>query len=135
MRLRDYFETRKGAGVLSTADANGQVNSAIYARPHVADDGRIAFLMRERRSWHNVSENPNASYLFMEQGAPYSGIRLKLQMDCEEFDEKLILNMTRNWISPDEDAALGPKHLVYFNIESIRSLVGDEAPDLSWNLQ
>jgi len=135
MRLKDYFEIHKGAGVLATADANGQVNAAIYARPHVAEDGRVGFIMRERRSWRNICENPNASYLFMAQGTPYSGIRLQLQMDCEEFDEKLILVMTRSWLSPDEDVALGPKHLVYFHIESVRSLVGDDVPDLTWNLQ
>ena len=39
MELSRYFEQAKGIGVLATADAQGKVNSAIYARPHFLDEG------------------------------------------------------------------------------------------------
>jgi hypothetical protein len=42
MELKDYFENTKGLGVLSTADNHGKVNSAIYSRPHVMEDGSLA---------------------------------------------------------------------------------------------
>ncbi len=135
MLLKDYFHRHKGAGILSTADANGVVNAAIYAKPHITDAGRVAFVMRERKSWQNIRENPSAHYLFMEEGAPYVGIRLLLQMVDEDEDEELIADMSRGWISPEEDAALGPKHLVFFEIEAVRVLVGDAEPNLTWNLQ
>lgn len=135
MLLKDYFKQHKGAGVLCTADADGVVNAAIYAKPHVTDDGRVAFLMRERKSWQNIGENPSAHYLFMEEGAPYNGIRILLQKIGEEHDEQLMAEMTRGWITAKEDASLGPKHLVFFEIEKVRVLVGDTEPDLSWNLQ
>jgi hypothetical protein len=45
MQLREYFESKKGVGVMSTADLQGRVNAAIYARPHVMDDGTIAFII------------------------------------------------------------------------------------------
>jgi hypothetical protein len=39
MPLKEYFEKAKGYGVLATADAAGEVNAAVFARPHVMDDG------------------------------------------------------------------------------------------------
>ena len=36
--LSEYFEKTKGTGILATADAEGHVNVAVYARPHVPDD-------------------------------------------------------------------------------------------------
>ncbi len=40
MSLGEYFENVEGVGILSTADAEGNVDSAIYARPHVVDEAR-----------------------------------------------------------------------------------------------
>ncbi len=34
MSLTDYFETVEGTGILATADSEGNVDLAIYARPH-----------------------------------------------------------------------------------------------------
>ena len=48
MNLKDYFENAKGVGVLATADADGKVNVAVYARPHFLDsedDKTAAFIM------------------------------------------------------------------------------------------
>ena len=39
MKLEEYFDLKKGVGVLSTADDEGKVDAAIYARPHFMDDG------------------------------------------------------------------------------------------------
>jgi len=135
MQLKDYFNQVTGTGVLCTADANGVVNVAIYAKPHVTDNGRLAFLMRERSTYRNIGENPSASYLFMEAGISYTGVRIQLLKQDEEEDEELIEQMTRDWISLGADLSLGPKHLVFFRIEKIRSLVGDGVPDLTWDLQ
>ena len=46
MNLKDYFKNAKGFGVLATADNDGKVNVAIYARPHFSDpaDDKAAFL-------------------------------------------------------------------------------------------
>ena len=45
MQMKDYFENTEGTGVMSTADGQGKVDAAIYARPHVTEDG-IAFAVR-----------------------------------------------------------------------------------------
>ena len=41
MELKEYFENIKGLGVMSTADSNGKVNSAVYSRPHFMKDGSL----------------------------------------------------------------------------------------------
>ncbi len=54
MDLKTYFEKTRGTGVLSTADGQGLVNAAVYARPRVLDDGSLAFIMRDRLTHHNL---------------------------------------------------------------------------------
>lgn len=124
MDIKKYFETANGTGVLSTADSEGRVNSAIYGRPHVFDDGTIAFLMRKKLTHHNLKSNPHASFLFHESGPGYKGIRLYLKKIKEETDSPLIEKMTRGSLTPEEDKAKGPKYLVHFNIEKILPLIG-----------
>ena len=133
MLLKDYLRQVSGTGVLSTSDAAGNVNSAIYSKPFVTEDGLLAFLMRERQTWHNIEENPHANFMFIERGAPYQGIRVRLVEVAEESDDELVDRMTRGWISSEENRELGPKHLVYFRIEKIRKLVGDDPPEITWN--
>jgi hypothetical protein len=38
--------------------------------------------------------------------------------------------MTRRCLSPQEDAAKGPKFMVYFTIENTLDLIGSGTPDL-----
>jgi hypothetical protein len=78
MDLKEYFESTEGFGVLTTADGEGNVNSAVYARPHMMEDGSLAFIMRDRRSYKNLKSNPNAMYLFKADGPGYKGKRLYL---------------------------------------------------------
>jgi hypothetical protein len=65
MSLKEYFDTTKGIGFLFTADGDGQVDAAIYARPHFMEDGTMAFIMRDRLSHHNLQSNPHATFLFI----------------------------------------------------------------------
>ena len=46
MNLSDYFDNTKGCGVLATADSDGKVNAAVYARPHFFDENTIAFIIQ-----------------------------------------------------------------------------------------
>ena len=131
MNIKEYFDTNHGTGVLASADNNGMVDAAIYSRPHVFEDGTVAFLMRERLTYHNVQANPYATYLFVEGGAGYSGIRLYMKMIKEDNDPDLIAKMTRSWLSPQEDKSKGAKHLVHFKIENILQLIGSEQADIT----
>ena len=38
VKLSEYFAKTQGIGVLATTDASGQVNQAIYGRPHFLDE-------------------------------------------------------------------------------------------------
>ncbi|MBN1818423.1 MAG: pyridoxamine 5'-phosphate oxidase family protein [Sedimentisphaerales bacterium] len=120
--LERYFEETHGIGVLSTADGQGQVNSAIYARPHLQDDGTVAFIMRERRTYANLAANPQACYLFIEDGPGYTGKRLYMTKIREDSDSTLIEKMRRREKphAGDEEA----KSVVYFRVDQVRPLVG-----------
>lgn len=130
MNLKEYFESKKGVGVISTSDKEGRVDSAIYARPHVMDDGSLAFIMRERLTHKNIGENPFAVYLFIENAPGYQGVRLYLKKIREETNAELIKAMTRRCLTPEEGAAKGLKYLVYFTIEKVLKLIGADSPDL-----
>lgn len=130
MNLNEYFESKKGVGVMSTADNEGRVAAAIYARPHVMEDHTLAFIMRDRLTYKNIGENPFASYLFIENQPGYKGVRLYLKKVKEDTDEELIKMMTRRSLTPEEDAEKGPKFIVYFTVEKILTLIGGGEPEL-----
>ena len=123
MNIKDYFEKTKGVGVLSTADGNGMVNSAIYARPHSMEDGSLAFIMRDRLTHNNIQSNPFATYLFREDGPGYRGKRLYLTRIREEENSELISSLSRRTYASDKDRRES-KFLVFFKLEKERPLVG-----------
>ena len=91
MKLEQYFASTKGTGVMSTCDGKGEVNSAIYSRPHVEGKKEVTFIMLDRRSHVNLMENKHACYLFLEEGHAYQGLRLYLT-----FLEENTGNLTRS---------------------------------------
>ena len=122
MKLDEYFDQKKGMGVLSTADSDGKVDAAIYARPHFMEDGTLAFIMRDRLSHHNLQSNPHATYLFKEEGSGYSGKRLFLTRVREEENTELLESLRRR------KSAYGngeDRFLVFFKLNSELPLVGD----------
>ena len=133
MNLANYFENTKGRGVLATADAAGRVNIAYYASPHIMDNETVAFIMNDRRSHENVTDNPNAAYLFTahptETDSSLRGIRLYLTMNKEEANTKRLYELKRRYTG-DTDKTL---YLVFFHIESVRPLTGDDDPLLGDN--
>lgn len=123
MLLKEYFENTKGIGVLATADKDGKVNAAVYARPHFLEDGTIAFIMRDRLTHQNIQSNPHAAYLFVENGPGYKGKRLYLTKIREEQDGELIESLRRRSYINDRDKA---KFLVVFTLDDTLPLVGTE---------
>lgn len=126
MNLKNYFECTTGRGVLSTAAGNGKVDAAIYSTPHVMAESIVAFIMRERLSHQNVQENQNATYLFIEDGPGWRGLRLFLKKIKEETDPALIKSLMRRDLTPEEDQARGPTFLVSFTVEKILPLIGSD---------
>ncbi|MDR3554703.1 MAG: pyridoxamine 5'-phosphate oxidase family protein [Syntrophobacteraceae bacterium] len=124
MDLTDYFEKTQGLGVLSTADAEGKVNAAVYSRPHVMEDSTLAFIMPDRLTHHNLSSNPHAAYLFRENVPGYKGKRLYLTKVREETDPQLIETLRRKVYPPEIDEKVGPKSVVFLKVDKELPLVG-----------
>ena len=121
MKLKEYFESVEGRGVLATADGDGKVDAAIYATPHFIDDETIAFIMRDRLTHNNLQSNPHATYLFMEAGQKFVGKRLFLTKTREEQDSELLYSLRRKKYSDDKNEA---KFLVFFQIDKVLPLMG-----------
>ena len=121
MELKEYFENTKGYGILATADSEGKVDAAIYARPHFMDDGTIALIMRDRLTHHNLGSNAHACYMFIEKGPGYKGKRLFLTKLREEKDSELLESLRRRQYIDKGDES---KFLVFFKIDKELPLVG-----------
>ncbi len=124
MDLKDYFAKAKGMGILATADAEGKVDLAIYAKPVVIDEQTIVFVMRERLSHQNIRHNPNAAYMFVERPSNEGGVRLYLSVLREETNVSVVEQIIKEHpeICPHPDEA--NKYLVHFRVERVRELVG-----------
>ncbi len=119
--LEEYFESTQGTGVMASSDSEGRVNIAIYARPRVLEDGRIALILANRLTLKNLRENPYAAYLFLENGQGYKGLRLYLRKVGEDNDKEKVKAMLRD---PMHKRAGEELTVVYFEIEKVLSLVG-----------
>lgn len=125
MTLSDYFENKKGIGVLATADKDGRVDTAVYSRPHFMENGTLAFIMRNRLTHENLQSNPYASYLFVEEGKGYQGRRLFLRKVGEEKETKRLYELRRRTYPSDDNPEIEPKFLVFFELEQSLPLVGN----------
>lgn len=124
MELYDYFEEKTGIGVLATADADGKVDVALYARPHFVDENNAVFIMGDRLTHKNLVSNPHATYLFVESGSGFEGKRLYLRKDYEEEDPEFIDALRRRRCGTCEEANYAPKYVGYFRIDKVLPLVG-----------
>jgi len=125
MKLSEYFENSKGVGILSTADKDGKVNSAIYSRPHFLDEDTVAFIAADRLTHANLQTNPSAVYLFKEKNS-YEGRRLYLIKIREEKDSPLIDGIRRKRYNNAEGKyKTESRFLVYFKIDKVLPLIGD----------
>ena len=125
MKISEYFEKKKGRGVIATADHAGKVGVAVYARPHFIDDKTVAFIMADRLMHKNVESNPHAAYLFLESGDKYVGKRLYLTRIKEEKNSDLIDKIRRRESCPVYDKYRDKtRYLVYFHVDKVLPLIG-----------
>ena len=124
MTLCEYFENTDGTGILATANSTGNVDIAVYAKPHCIDESTVVFIMNEHLSYKNIISNPKAAYLFLEKGPGYKGKRLYLTKTKKTEDAELIASMRRRTSGkcPTDEPK---KHLVYFKIDKVRALTGE----------
>lgn len=120
MNLKEYFSDNSGLGVFSSANKAGEVNSAVYAKPHVTGEDEISFIMLNKRTIANLRENPGATYLFVEKGEGYEGVRLSLTMIEETDDKELIEKFSRRSKSSSEE-----RFFVTFSVNRVSKLIGN----------
>ncbi len=123
MKLSELF-VNPGLAVMSTASADGAVNSAIYARPHVIDETTLVWGMTDKRTYQNISENPHASFLFKTSSPGFSGVRLTLELIKTEEEGELLDTIKNNAdvvVGPGAGAAV--THAVWFRVLEIRELI------------
>ncbi len=127
MDLYEYFKNKEGIGVLATSDSDGVVDMAVYAKPEIVNDSMIAFVMKERLSHQNLKTNPHAAYMFIEKDGEYTGKRLYLTKVREETNTHIVEEYIKRqpYIAEPEDDS--NKYIVYFQVDNIWPLIGDEA--------
>jgi len=122
------LQEKKGFGVISTSNDKGEVNSAVYAKPHVMGTNSIAFIMRDRLSRANLQSNSQANYMFIEHDHGFRGVRLSLTMTGEEHDaEKIDALARRSYKDDGEDK----RSLVSFRVDKVLALLGGEEIELT----
>ncbi|MGD0915513.1 MAG: pyridoxamine 5'-phosphate oxidase family protein [Thermodesulfobacteriota bacterium] len=125
MKLSEYFEKKKGRGVIATADSEGKVGVAVYARPHFIDEKTVAFIMADRLMHKNLQSNPHAAYLFLESSDRYVGKRLYLTKIKEEKDSDLVNQLRRKGSCPvDESYKQGQRFVLTFKVNKVLPLIG-----------
>jgi hypothetical protein len=128
MNLSEYFENTTGRGVLATASVEGNVDVAVYSRPHFIDEETIVYIMTDRLTHKNLQSNPHAAYIFVESpGEKFIGKRLYLTKIKEDTDPEAIqkIRWRKTYVVP-EDQKNQIRFLVYFRIDKVLPLIGDK---------
>ena len=116
--LYNYFEHEDGFGVLSTADEDGVVNSALFARPRI-EEGRAIFLTVDKKNLSNLRKNKSGYYLFKSNKDGYEGVRLKLQLFSIYQDDAKVQRLSRK---PLKDGI--ERYILEFDILEVLPLCG-----------
>lgn len=123
MKLAELFP-EGGRGIIGTADANGVVNLAVFAIPHVVDEETLAWGFSEGRSIANLRQNPHASYLYLAPSRGYSGWRLTLTMTEEKGEGDLLWEIKENTAKvASQLAGAAVTRVAYFKVEEVRPLM------------
>ena len=124
MSIKEYFGAKEGTGILATADSSGRVDAAIYSRPFVIREKRVAFIMADRLTRRNLLSNPNATYLFIEAGPGYNGMRLMLvlekELGADEVDHE---ELRGHYVKAEANYPSEKLTVMYFKVEKVLPLV------------
>jgi hypothetical protein len=86
-KLMAIFNKAPRIGSLSTANAQGDVNVAVFGSPQMIDENTVVMGIGENRSFRYLRENPKAVFIVMEPGETvmdWKGARVYLEaLDIE----------------------------------------------------
>ena len=127
MKLSEYFERKRGSGVIAAGDSEGRMAIAVYAKPHFVNEKTVAFIMADRLIHKHLESNSHCAYLFRESDKENEGRRLYLTKMEEKEDSDLIDKMLRKGVCPAEEGYMkGKRYLVYFKIDKVLPLISEK---------
>lgn len=126
-RLRMLLDSPGRAGVLSTADSQGEVNAAVFGSARLTEEGNLLLALGENRSLRYLRANPRAVFTLCEPGPhplAWQGARLYLEVIRIDTEGDL-LGKLRDEIRrfAGEGAARRIRAAVTFRIVNLRPLV------------
>ena len=130
-QVMEMFNRDTRIGALATANANGDVNAAVFGSPRMIDEDTIIMAIGDNRTFKYLQENPKASFIVIEPGqspTSWKGIRLYLEVDTfERYGE--VLDSFRENIrkvagSRSADAITAA---IRFKVKDVRPLIAPSA--------
>ena len=125
--LMGLFNKRPRIGTLSTANADGDVNVAVFNSPQMIDENTVVMGIGENRTYRNLRENPKAAFIVVEPGKTlmdWKGARVYLEaVDMETgggFYEQIKENIAK---AAGEQAARMIHAAIRFRITEVRPIV------------
>ena len=122
MKLDEVLK-QGGHGVFATASRGGEVNTAVYAVPHLVDRETVAWGMTDGRTWDNVRQNPHASYAYFAPGEGFRGARLTLSLVRTEDSGEMLARIRQRTAKTSPGNPESVKHVAYFKVVETRPLV------------
>jgi hypothetical protein len=126
-KLAEYFNKQPRIGIISTSSKDGKVDSAVYGSPQMIDENTVIVALAKGRTFANLQENPNATFMIMEQGPgilDWKGIRVYLRLK-EYVTSGPQLDMYKSQMAKivGEQAADMIKVLATFEVTEVRPLL------------
>jgi len=130
-QVMEMFNRETRIGALATANANGDVNAAVFGSPRMIDEDTVIMAIGDNRSFKNLQENPKATFIVIEPGenpASWKGVRLYLEVDTfERYGE--VLDSFREKIRKvaGNQSADAIKAAIRFKVVDVRPLIAPAA--------
>ena len=126
-KLMEYFNKQPRMGVISTSSKDGKVDSAVYGSPQMIDENTVIVALARGRTFANLQENPNATFMIMEPGPgilDWKGIRVYLRMkEYATSGPQLDAYRSQTAKIVGEQAAEMIKVLATFEVTEVRPLI------------
>ena len=125
--LMTLFNKYPRIGTLSTANAEGEINVAVFGSPRMIDENTVVMGIGQNRSLRNLQRNPKAAFIVMEPGETvmdWKGARVYLEatdMETEgDFYEEIKQNIAK---AAGKQAADMVHAAIRFKITEVRPIV------------
>jgi hypothetical protein len=125
--VMQLFNKRPRIGSLSTANAKGEVNVAVFGSPQMIDENTVVMGIGRNRSFRNLQENPKAAFIVVEPGKStmeWKGARVYLEAVAIETAGGFFDQIKENIGKAAGKAAAGMIHAaVRFRITEVRPIL------------